>query len=104
MRTTEFEDLEDEATNVRMREDSESTMMFDFSRMRSKNNNSNVSVGQVKIDVHRSANFPKTTIRPSSSESSGNDSNKITSSAKKALGNIFGSAKKIRPHIIAADR
>jgi hypothetical protein len=45
VRTTEFEDLEDEATNVRLREDSESTMMFDFSRMRSKHNTSNVSVG-----------------------------------------------------------
>ncbi len=46
LRTTEFgEDPDDEATNVRLREDSESTMMFDFSRMRSKNNNSNVSIG-----------------------------------------------------------
>ena len=34
MRTTDFEDLDDEPTNVRLREDSESTMMFDFSRMR----------------------------------------------------------------------
>ena len=92
MRTTEFEDLDDEPTNVRLREDSESTMMFDFSRMRSKNNNSNISVGQVNLDVHRSANFPTGTVRP---DSSGSDSsNKITSSAKKGLSNLFGSAKK----------
>jgi hypothetical protein len=92
MRTTEFEDLDDEPTNVRLREDSESTMMFDFSRMRSKNNNSNTSINQVKLDVHRSANFQGGTIRPDSSGSDG--SNKITSSAKKGLGNLFGSAKK----------
>jgi len=93
MRTTEFEDLDDEPTNVRLREDSESTMMFDFSRMRSKNNNSNTSINQVKLDIHRSSNFPSGTVRPESSGSS-DGSNKITSSAKKGLGNLFGSAKK----------
>ena len=94
IRTTEFEDLDDEPTNVRLREDSESTMMFDFSRMRSKNNNnSNASINQVKLDVHRSANFPSGTVRPDSSGSS-DGSNKITNSAKKGLGNLFGSAKK----------
>jgi hypothetical protein len=92
MRTTELEDLDDEPTNVRLREDSESTMMFDFSKMRSKNNNSNVSINQVKLDVRRSANFPSGTVRP---DSSGSDSsNKITNSAKKGLSNLFGSGKK----------
>ena len=33
---TEFDLEEDEATNVRLREDSESTMMFDFNKMRAR--------------------------------------------------------------------
>ena len=81
---------------MRLREDSESTMMFDFKKLRAKmplNPVDPIHLNHVQVDVRRSANV--STIRPNSgSGDSSGGSNSRSKSPGTRLAALFGSGKK----------
>ena len=81
---------------MRLREDSESTMMFDFNKMRARKLNPTtppIHLHHVEVDVRRSSN--NGTVRPNSgSADSSGGSNSRSKSPGGRLAALFGSAKK----------
>jgi len=92
MHSTEFDLEDDDATNVRLREDSESTMMFDFNKMRAKKFNvaEPIHLNHVELDVRRSANVSSLRPNSGSADSSGGSNSRSKSPAGR-LAALFGS-------------
>jgi hypothetical protein len=95
MHSTEFDLDEDDATNVRLREDSESTMMFDFTKMKAKKptHGEPINLNHVQVDVRRSANVTSKRPNSGSGDSSGGSNNRSKSPGGR-LAALFGSSKK----------